>query len=168
MKPTRRTQPYKKGNVGRGSGSLALSAAVRGATATGYNPQDAKRAAQKGSSTGGTAAPGLKGAVRQASASLGSPKTAPAGQRPATKARKPSNERVRAPKAAKRVLRDGLTPRIYAEGSRTNTSSDSPRAGKEFRTFTVGGKEFHEYSDPKTGKKVVVAGGKKSSARKVM
>jgi hypothetical protein len=48
VKPSRRTQPHRKGpaRVMEPGGSLA--AMLRGATAQGRNPMDVKRAAQKG------------------------------------------------------------------------------------------------------------------------
>lgn len=201
MKPTRRTQPFKKGAATRtGAG---LRAALRGATAGGQNPMDVQRTAAKnvtgGTSaptsrstapagpgfeghlpghdrrpdTGGTPAPtrrpkkgGLRGAMQKATAGIGPKITAAPGSRKAPAGGKGAGERVRAPKGAKRALRDGLTPRIYSTGTRENTSGNE-RAGQSFRTFTVGGKEFHEYVDPKTNKRVVVAGGKKSTKRSV-
>jgi hypothetical protein len=179
MKATRKSQPYKEGAATRVK-TRALSAAMKGATASGSNPRNEQRAAaaksraQSGAAvaTARARAGGLRGKLSSATAGIkvgDSPlvgaKRAPAKPKlPGEK--KGAGTRVRAPRAAKRVLRDGLKPRLYASGTRTNTSSDSPRKGEEFRTFTKGGKEFHEYVDEATGKKVVVAGGRKSKKRK--
>jgi hypothetical protein len=46
MRPTRRTQPYRKKGLGR-PGGRPLAAMLAGRTVTGHNPQDAKRELEK-------------------------------------------------------------------------------------------------------------------------
>lgn len=46
MKPTKRSQPYRRGAGTRGPGSV-LSAMLAGRTAAGTNPADQKRSMQK-------------------------------------------------------------------------------------------------------------------------
>lgn len=63
MKATRKTQPFKKANVQTRQGA-GLKAALRGRTASGQNPMDARRAAQKGQTA--PTPGGLKNALRGA------------------------------------------------------------------------------------------------------
>ena len=160
MKPTRRTQP-QRAVVGRAM-TGGLKASLRGATAAGFNPQDAKRqqASNRASGTGSLKSR-LAGAVTSSTAKIAKPdRTARRAPR-APKSTGSETVRVgrgKAGRQARRVLKDGLTPRIYSTGKQTNTGK-GPRSGEKFRTFTAGGVEFHEYK--RGGKTVIVRGGPK-------
>ena len=88
MKPSRATQPYRKG-VARQPG-LADKAMKRGRTATGFNPSDIMRGMQKGAN----GARKVLQPVAQAAPAKGSAAPMPAGGGLATKMNRTSNARA--------------------------------------------------------------------------